>query len=249
MRTLEQLRALAADMAAQAGVEVRLVHSVEDAHVWVSLTDEIWRMPPPANALESNLLLALLHTGSYASVAFDGEQPVGVCFGFWHEPAHRTMHSHIAGVRWERIGEGIGTALKYHQAVWLAEHDVDAMTWTFDPLVARNAYFNLVKLGVRVIEYLPDFYGPMNDGLNAGLPSDRLMVEWRFREEPAPRLPSDTSLLVPVPPDIEGLRLHDQDAALLLAIELRGELAPPLLSGWQVVGFDRASSSFVLERK
>ena len=52
------------------------------------------------------------------------------------------------------------------------------MTWTFDPLVRRNAYFNTVKLAARPVEYLVDFYGEMTDEINAGQGSDRLLVEW-----------------------------------------------------------------------
>jgi predicted GNAT superfamily acetyltransferase len=52
------------------------------------------------------------------------------------------------------------------------------MRWTFDPLVGRNARFNLVKLGATGTEYLVDFYGPMTDGVNDGDESDRLTVTW-----------------------------------------------------------------------
>ena len=52
--------------------------------------------------------------------------------------------------------------------------------WTFDPLVRRNAHFNLHKLGATASEYLPDFYGPMDDGINTGDASDRLMADWQL---------------------------------------------------------------------
>jgi len=52
------------------------------------------------------------------------------------------------------------------------------MEWTTDPLVRRNAYFNLTKLGVRAPEYLINVYGEMRDGINAGEESDRLLIRW-----------------------------------------------------------------------
>lgn len=60
------------------------------------------------------------------------------------------------------------------------------------PLVRRNAYFNLVKLGARATDYLPDCYGPMHDGLNRGEASDRLFVEWDLLSPPPSGRPRAT---------------------------------------------------------
>jgi predicted GNAT superfamily acetyltransferase len=58
------------------------------------------------------------------------------------------------------------------------------VVWTFDPLVARNAWFNLAKLGALPAAYLEDFYGPMTDAINAGMASDRLLLTWTL-DDPA----------------------------------------------------------------
>jgi len=73
---------------------------------------------------------------------------------------------------------GIGTSLKLHQRAWALDQGIDRIMWTFDPLVRRNARLNLVKLGGVGVEYLVDFYGAMDDPLNAGDASDRLLVQW-----------------------------------------------------------------------
>jgi predicted GNAT superfamily acetyltransferase len=65
------------------------------------------------------------------------------------------------------------------------------MRWTFDPLVGRNARFNLVKLGAVGTDYLVDFYGPMADGVNAGDESDRLTVTWDLTAPVRPYEPGD----------------------------------------------------------
>jgi predicted GNAT superfamily acetyltransferase len=78
-------------------------------------------------------------------------------------------------------GRRVGFALKLHQRAWALRRDVAEIAWTFDPLVRRNAYFNLVKLGARPAEYLPNFYGGMNDGINGGTDSDRVLVQWDLR--------------------------------------------------------------------
>jgi predicted GNAT superfamily acetyltransferase len=90
------------------------------------------------------------------------------------------LHSHIAGVDPARQSGGVGYVLKLHQRAWALERDVPTVTWTFDPLVGRNAYFNLHKLGADAAAYLTDFYGPMTDGVNAGDASDRIYLRWRL---------------------------------------------------------------------
>ena len=74
---------------------------------------------------------------------------------------------------------GVGHAIKLHQRGWALDRRIESVHWTFDPLVRRNAYFNLHKLGARAVTYLPDFYGRMTDGINAGdATSDRLYIQW-----------------------------------------------------------------------
>jgi len=107
-----------------------------------------------------------------AAIAFRGEDEDG---------PH--LHSHIAGVRQEWQGSNVGFALKQHQRAWALAAGLDRVTWTFDPLVARNAYFNVVKLGARLTRYYVDFYGPMTDGINTGDETDRCLVTWLLADE------------------------------------------------------------------
>ena len=132
--------------------------------------------------MSAELLRAMGKAESYVAGAFDAEHPeagmVGVCVGFHSTPAARAMHSHIAGVTPAVAGRHVGFALKLHQRAWCLDRGIDLTEWTFDPLVSRNAYFNLAKLGARVAEYLPDFYGSMTDAINRATTSDRILVHW-----------------------------------------------------------------------
>ena len=80
-------------------------------------------------------------------------------------------------------------------------HDLNRVTWTFDPLVRRNAYFNLVKLGATAVAFHRDFYGSMHDTVNAGDLSDRILIEWNLD---APRA-VQASVLRPEPVDLRSL--------------------------------------------
>lgn len=187
-RTSEQPRAAthvdravqAADAAARAaGVSVRGLEDLADLERVVGLFTGIWgRSDNPPMTLE--LLRALTKAGNYVGGAFEGERLVGACVGFFHAPGEDALHSHIAGV--STTGRHVGFALKLHQRSWALLHGVSEIAWTFDPLVARNAYFNLVKLAATPTEYLPNFYGPMIDAINGDDDSDRLLVRWRLTD-------------------------------------------------------------------
>jgi predicted GNAT superfamily acetyltransferase len=172
----------AAEAAARAsGVVVRELADIRQLTEVVGLLATIWGRPanPP---MTIELLRAFTKAGNYVAGAFDDGRLLGACVGFFHDPADRALHSHIAGVSPEAAGRKVGFALKLHQRAWTLRRGVSEIAWTFDPLVARNAYFNLAKLTARVEEYLPDFYGPMSDAINGDEDSDRLLVRWRLRD-------------------------------------------------------------------
>jgi predicted GNAT superfamily acetyltransferase len=170
---------LAADTAARAaGVEIRELAELAQLDAVYRLYDEIWRPDPTNPPVTTELLRALAKAGNYVAGAFDGNRLVGACVGFFGAPADGAMHSHIAGVSSAALGRSVGFALKLHQRAWATRRGVSTISWTFDPLVCRNAYFNLVKLAATAAEYLPNFYGEVNDGINGDDDTDRLLVRW-----------------------------------------------------------------------
>ncbi|MGB7963184.1 MAG: GNAT family N-acetyltransferase [Propionicimonas sp.] len=255
----------------RAGVRITALRDVESLTRAATLFATVWGVDPTSPPMAPGLLVALAHSGNYVVGAYDGDRLVAACAAFWHDPARRALHSHIAGVLPEAAGRGIGRALKLHQAAWCAERGGDEITWTFDPLVARNAHVNVTSLGVRAVSYLPDLYGPMTDGLNVGHPTDRLLVSWDVSAVRLPRsLPASvdgaalvvesgvprpvlelsgdwTTCSVAVPDDIETLRRLDRDGALLWRLAQRAVLGGLLGGGWQIIGFD-TSRGYILER-
>jgi predicted GNAT superfamily acetyltransferase len=202
--------AVARAAAGAAGVEIRELSEVAELAAAGDLFESIWRSAPGARPLTTELLRAMSSAGNYVAGAFGPGELLGACFGFFGHPGKGGLHSHIAGVAASGAGRGIGQALKLHQRGWALAQDVSVITWTFDPLVRRNAYFNLGKLGALPLRYLPDFYGPMADRINGSGETDRLMVGWDLTS-PAVRA---ASLGEPVPADARAWRERGASTAL-----------------------------------
>ncbi len=115
----------------------------------MTLFSQVWGSATPPVAVE--LLRAVQHAGGYVVAAYADEQVIGGSFGFLgrHE-GQPSLHSHITGVLPGVRHTGVGRAMKLHQRAWAADHGLAWVTWTFDPLVRRNAHFNIDVLGVRV---------------------------------------------------------------------------------------------------
>ena len=97
-----------------------------------------------------------------------------------------TQHSHLLGVLPAFRGLGIGKKLKWAQRREVLEQGISLITWTYDPMQARNANLNLNALGARSRAYLPNLYGTKTAlCLGPGIPTDRLLVEWRIGEKKA----------------------------------------------------------------
>lgn len=265
--------------AAAAGVRVRELRELDELDGVYRLYDGIWRPDPRNPPVTSELLRALTKAGNYVAGAFDGDELVGACVAFFAAPSEGALHSHVAGV--SGPARGIGFALKVHQRAWALLRGVDIVSWTFDPLVRRNAYFNIVKLAARPTEYLTNFYGDMHDGINSGGDTDRLLVRWDLSTPAVAAASSGVptaataevelahgavvalssspdgrpvlgslagdNLLVAVPPDIEGLRGTDPEAAQAWRTAVREVLGTLLTEGAAVTGFDR-NGWYVLSR-
>ncbi|MFE7463944.1 GNAT family N-acetyltransferase [Streptomyces sp. NPDC057499] len=173
----------AAELAARrAGVTIRELHGLDEMHEACRVLDRIWRPDPGRPLITPELLRVFAHCGSYVAGVFQDGRMAGFCLGFL---ASAGLHSHIAGVDGGIRGRNVGFAVKQHQRAWALERSISTVTWTFDPLISRNAYFNLAKLGAEPSEYLADFYGVMRDEVNAGAETDRLMVRWELAGEHA----------------------------------------------------------------
>lgn len=199
-------------------IEIRELIDLDDLRNVSNLFAVVWGRSgePP---LDHDFLKALAHSGNYVSGAFIDDRLVGGLVGWLGgDPRHELhMHSHILGVLPDIEARGVGFDLKQHQRRWCLERGVRVMEWTTDPLVRRNAYFNLSKLGAEAPSYLVNFYGEMRDGLNAGEESDRLLIRWHLDSQRA----EDAAIGRVAELDVEKLREWRRDA--LVAVGPSGE--------------------------
>jgi predicted GNAT superfamily acetyltransferase len=217
--------AVAAAAAGHAGVALRGVHTHADMVTVSRLVDEVWGRPEGAGPIvATELLVAMAHAGTQVTLAERDGRPIGATVALVGlDPQQRPwLHSHVTGVVAGAEGRGVGQALKWHQRAWALAHGIDRVRWTYDPLIRRNAVLNLVRLGARVVRYDHDVYGRMDDARNAGLPTDRILVEWeltgaRTRAAAAGR---------PAEPDLEALRRAGARPRLTVDDQGRPHLTP-----------------------
>ncbi|MEV5819699.1 hypothetical protein ACFYMB_27220 [Micromonospora haikouensis] len=163
-----------------AGVAVREVSGIAELRAVSDLFTAVWGRTPEGVPAPSELLRSLQHSGGCVTAAVDHSgRLVGAAALTVAAPAG-TTYSLIAAVAPGLGNRGVGYAVKQHQRWWALDRGYHTMAWTFDPLVARNARFNLVKLGAEAGSYERAFYGRVSDEINGSDETDRLVASWRL---------------------------------------------------------------------
>lgn len=162
--------------------DLRLIEKAGEMAVVEEMQRLVWSASE-TDVVPSHLLISGVHNGGLLIGAYLGVKLVGFVFGipgiYFTPDGPRLKHySHMLAVHPEFRNQGLGFALKRAQWQMVRHQGIDRITWTYDPLLSTNARLNITKLGAVCNTYLTEFYGEMRDGLNVGLPSDRLKVDW-----------------------------------------------------------------------
>ena len=223
--------------------------SISEQSMGRMIFDKTWAMNS-GTEITPNLLQAMVHSGSYLSGAFIDNKIVGAAFAFPATNGGLHLHSHMTAVLPEFRDKGVGYALKIDQWNWAKKKNYSHLSWTFDPLVRRNAKLNIVKLGVDISAYHPNFYGDMPDALNAGDESDRLMVSWRTDID-APKArelitnPEPGDILIEIPEDIVAIRTKNQSESMKWRRQVRDQFTAAFEKNGKVIGFS-ANNEYVV---
>ena len=161
-------------------IVIRELKTMPELDATVELQRAVWGMRD-VEVASPHTLRAIVHSGGAVFGALLEGALVGFCFGFAaRREGELWLWSHMAAAHPDFQGRGIGFRLKQAQRKWALAQGFRWMAWTFDPLQAGNANFNFNRLGVTARHYSADHYGEMQDGLNAGLASDRLEAQWEL---------------------------------------------------------------------
>ena len=234
-------------------ITFRDLHGMTEFRAAEELQRQVWGegdQPDPAD-----LMFVIQAEGGLVGGAWLDGRLMGYVFGFpTRDP--QVQHSHRLAVLPQARGLGLGLRLKTYQRGWCLHHGIARVRWTFDPLRAVNASLNIHSLGAESDTYLPDYYGEMA-GINAGLGSDRLLVDWDLASEKvaalAARMPGPatggTSLPLALPEDVETLARTDPSRADALRRDLRAHLQDAFAHGQRITGFDRETRCYILSRQ
>jgi predicted GNAT superfamily acetyltransferase len=254
---------------------IRELRELDDLATACELFDRIWGFEDGALSILREIMRGYAYEGNYVAGAFLGSTLVGASVGHFGPPHSRALLSYVTGA----VEPRAGLELKRHQRRWAMDRGIERIIWTFDPLVRRNAHFNLAKLRAHAEAYLENHYGRMPDAINGQDQSDRIRVVWHITEPDVTeaaeldrpisiKVPADTqrllvvrpdggpeicvtdseTILLEVPPDIEGIRRVGSDLATRWRRAVRDTLGKLVAEGGTVLGFhDKAS--YVVQRK
>lgn len=237
-------------------IKIRQCATVEELGECVVLQREVFAVPeieisPVRHFIVTN------RAGGFTLGAFTGQMLVGFVLTV---PAflggERFFYSHMMAVKRDFQSVGIGARLKWAQRETALQRDIKFIKWTFQPVQARNAYFNLEKLGVEIKTYEPNFYGTDYSTVGEpsqkiGLDSDRLFADWRLENEKVKRLasgeefsePEEAATAIEIPTDWNALVKTNPERAVAEQTRIRREFQAAFANKLICRGFERGDNN------
>jgi predicted GNAT superfamily acetyltransferase len=237
-------------------ITIRECVEVKELGECVALQREIFALPEVEISPVRHFVVTR-GAGGFTLGAFAGGKLVGFVLSV---PAFlgnkKFFYSHMTAVKREFQSFGIGAKLKWAQRDEALARNIDYIKWTFQPVQARNAFFNLEKLGAVVREYQPNFYGTDYatlhiDGGNLGIDSDRLFAEWRLTSEKVAALSRGETFMekgevarrIEIPNDWNALVENDPQDAIKEQTRIKNEFQTAFAEGLVVKRFERSETN------
>lgn len=161
-------------------IDIRQLTTVAELQHIPDLERNVWDMAP----IPIHQTFTASTNGGIILGAFKEDEMIGFLYSFpGFDGKQIYLCSHMLGILPEYQIKGLGKKMKLKQAELAKQHGYTLITWTFDPLESKNAYLNIHKLGAVGASYSPDHYGDLQDGLNNGLPTDRITIKWHLLDD------------------------------------------------------------------
>jgi len=243
-------------------IEIRECKAPDEFSGCVRLQRDVFNLPEIEISPVRHFIVTR-HAGGFTLGAFFEDRLVGFVLSVLaYKGNDRMYYSHMTAVDQNFQNHGIGTKLKWTQREYALMKGVNFIKWTFQPVLARNAYFNLEKLGAIVRVYEPNFYGmdyaATGDDIRNGIESDRLFAEWELESEKVRTLAAkekfeknpDFVNTIETINDWNGLLHSDPPKAILGQSRIRKEFQDAFKNGLVCRSFKRDSLSprFLLYR-
>jgi len=236
-------------------VEIREVSSIDEYDACIRLQRAVFGLPDLEISPRRHLIVSRMAGGWTLGAFVEGE-----LVGFVHHLAavrgnEIFGYSHMMAVAAEYQNHGIGARLKWAQRARALGEGRDFIKWTFEPMRARNAHFNLNRLGVIVREYAVNFYGtdyvtnPAEKAAGiSGMDSDRLFASWELNSPRVEALAAQLEYSLPtaehsieIPEEFSALVKRDPASAKHEVLRVRDEFLQALSDGLVCRAFERDS--------
>jgi predicted GNAT superfamily acetyltransferase len=240
------------------GMLIRRCHGIEEFEACVRLEREVWKSAD-IDVVPIPLFVVASETGGQVLGAFCGDRLIGFTMAIagWRN-RKPFLHSHMTAVSGDHRDRGIGRQLKLFQRAEALARGISLIEWTFDPLVAKNAYFNFMRLGAIARRYIPNAYGITTSPLHGAIPTDRLVAEWHLLSPRAVRVLAGKrsasafdkkAVRISIPPDLENLRSSNPAKATQMQAEIRAQFTHWLAKKYAATAVTRTPSGadYVLE--
>ncbi|HZX53803.1 MAG TPA: hypothetical protein VFE86_03945 [Ilumatobacteraceae bacterium] len=205
--------------------DVVLITAPADCDALMHVLADVWGYAESSAVASNDTLRAMAYSGCYVAAVFVDDRLVGGGFGWpTFVDGEWRLHSHVIGFVDGYRALGLGARIKHHQREFVRAKGLSAVEWTYDPLHAANARFNLAKLGARVLAFHRDFYGELKDTFSARLGSDRFVVRWGLDDEPPVLGTSDREYILCVGPHGEPVLAHSD------ASEVRAQIPSDIVA-------------------
>jgi len=238
---------------------IREVETIEEMRDCIELQRTVFASPDMEISPVRHLIVAR-YAGGFTLGAFLGERLIGFVLSlpmFLAGSRERAFYSHMTAIDTSLQSLGIGTKLKWAQRDRALADGAKYIKWTYQPVLARNAFFNIERLGVTINTYMPNFYGTDAEAsaeqkeAQEGIDSDRLFADWHLDSPKVVALSKGEKFAetgeivktVEIPPNWNELVVKDTKKAIAEQSRIKHEFQTAFAEGLIVRGFERSDTN------